>query len=371
MKLLCLKSSNLMLMCAFVLFASPRLVQAHNPAAMDITDAANRYLASLTPEQKQKTLFKFDSNQRENFHFIPDATIKPEVARQGLIIKDMTPDQKVLARAIPAAALSHRGYLKAMSITTLEQVLHNLEGRDMRNPELYYVSIFGTPDDHGTWGWRFEGHHLSITMIIVDGEHFAVTPSFFGTNPAIVKEGNTMQGVEVLREEEDYALELVNTLTPEQFEKAKILDAKPYENTTAANVTWEILTSDHRNIENLRHKQYGIPFAELNPSQQAQLLKLVNVYTGRFRKEVLEGTKHGGEIKSGEGLTFSWMGGVKKGEMHYYAIQSPTYIIEFCNSQNNANHIHSAWREFDGDFGRDFLREHYEKDHADEKPKAK
>jgi hypothetical protein len=338
---------------------------AHNPAAEDMTEAAERFLRALTDEQKKQVMFEFKDAERENFHFVPDFAIKPEPGRKGLTIKEMTPAQQTLALALPASVLSHKGYLKAMSITVLEKILFDMEKRDVRDPERYYVSIFGKPDDHGTWGFRFEGHHLSINVCVIKGEHFACTPSFMGSNPAIVKEG-PFAGLEVLNDEEEIGLNFVNSLSPEQFEKARFpLDKVP---NPKKNMIDDVLTSDDKDIQKLRTEKKGIAFQELTEVQQKNLMRLVNVYAKRFRPEVLAGTKYQGEIKDGSKIQFCWMGGKARGEHHYYSIQSDTFLIEFVNSQNNANHVHSTWREFDGDFGRDFLKEHLlEHDHSSEK----
>ena len=358
-------AAKLALLFLILVFGQSDVVYAHDPAAVDMTKAVDRFLKTLTAEQKKKVMFEFKDAERENFHFIPDFAIKPVKGRKGLALKDMTPAQVTLAKAIPAMALSHKGYFKAMSITVLEKVLFDLEKRDIRDPELYYVSVFGEPDDHGTWGWRFEGHHLSINVAIIDGERFSVTPSFFGSNPAIVKEG-PLKGVEVLADEQKLGLKMVSSLTAEQYKKALIPDAKPYTKGSGKNKIWEMITLEESRVENFKSMKHGLPYEEMTEAQQKILLTLVNVYAKRFRQEVLKGTRYKGEIKEGKGLRFSWMGGKKKGEHHYYAIQSKDFLIEFVNSQNNANHVHSVWREFDGDFGRDFLKEHLEEHHKDE-----
>tara|TARA_R110002095_G_scaffold152237_1_gene131917 strand:+ start:66855 stop:67988 length:1134 start_codon:yes stop_codon:yes gene_type:complete len=330
-------------------------------ASSEMASAAKRWLASLTPEQRKQATFKLDDKERTNWHFIPDFAIKP-AGRNGLPMTQMTPQQKIFAVTLPATALSHRGYLEVMSIRALEQVLFEQEGKDHRNPELYYVSIFGKPDAKGTWGWRFEGHHLSVNVTIVDGKKFSVTPSFFGSNPATVKQG-PLKGVEVLKLEQQLALNLVKSFNPDQLAIATIDTAAMDQKLLAKSVIKEVLTTDDPIADKGLFTYKGIQYADLDPKQQKQLLRLVNVYLGRFRPELLKGTNYLGNLRDGDHLYFAWSGGQKRGEFHYYRIQSKTFLIEFANTQNDANHVHATWRDFDGDFGRDLLKEHFKNHH--------
>src|SRR6266699_7313694 len=142
----------------------------------EMAAAANNFLATLTTEQAAKATYALNDNERFNWHFIPRE-------RKGLPLKEMTPEQKHLAHALLSTALSHRGYLKASTIMSLEQVLRDLEqGKGpTRDPELYFVTIFGKPGARGTWGWRVEGHHLALNFMLVDGKEVSVTPSFLGS----------------------------------------------------------------------------------------------------------------------------------------------------------------------------------------------
>lgn len=330
-------------------------------ASAQMASVAKRWLASLTKEQRSAATFKMDDEERSNWHFVPDFVIKPD-GRKGLTIGQMTPQQRIFALTLPATALSQRGYLEMMSIRALEKVLFDIEGKEYRDPELYYVSIFGKPDAKGTWGWRFEGHHLSVNVTIIDGKKFSVTPSFFGSNPGKVTSGN-LHGVEVLDKEQKLALSLVRSLNKEQLAKATIDTSGLDKKLLQKSVIKEVLTSDYPTADRGLFTFKGISFADLDKAQQKKLLNLVNVYTSRFRPEILKGTRYQGSIKDGSDLSFSWSGGKKRGEFHYYRIQSKTFLIEFANTQNNANHVHAVWREFDGDFGRDFLTEHFKKHH--------
>ncbi|MEO6183467.1 MAG: DUF3500 domain-containing protein, partial [Verrucomicrobiota bacterium] len=186
--------------------ASPILTA--NPAG-EMAKAATDFLKGLQPEQQTKASFDLKSEERENWHFIP----KP---RNGLPLKEMTQKQRSLAFALLKSGLSDRGYGKATNIMSLELVLFDMENKSpKRDPELYYVSIFGKPGAREPWGWRVEGHHLSINFTIADGKNISVTPSFLGSNPGEVKEG-ARKGVRILGNEEDLGRELLKSFSPEQ-----------------------------------------------------------------------------------------------------------------------------------------------------------
>ncbi|WP_417385809.1 DUF3500 domain-containing protein [Gimesia sp.] len=370
MKTYLLPSSLALLTCLCVTLASSNLTYAEptkaqqaaiSRASSEMAAAAKRFLASLPEEQRKAATFKLDSKERDSWYFIPDFAIKDD-KRTGLPMTQMTPQQQIFAVTLPATALSHRGFLEMNSIRALEQVLFELEGKDYRNPELYYVSIFGKPDPKGTWAWRFEGHHLSVNVTIIEGKQFSVTPSFFGSNPATVKQG-PLKGVEVLKEEQQLALNLVKSFNPDQLAIATIDTSEMDKKLLAKSVIKEILTTDDPVVDKGLIPHKGIQYADLDPKQQKMLLKLVNAYLGRFRPELLKGTHYLGNLRDGDHLYFAWSGGQKRGEFHYYRIQSKVFLIEFANTQNDANHVHAVFREFEGDFGRDLLKEHFSKHH--------
>ena len=174
----------------------------HNDPARDMVIAANNFIASLNEEEKNKAIFELKDDHREGWYFIPDKFIKPNGKRKGLLLKTMSPRQRLLSHALLASAMSSDGYRQATTIMTLEAILHEIENKNpIRDPELYYLSIFGKPGLKGSWGWRFEGHHLSINVAISEGKLYSVTPSFFGTNPA-----KTAENSGVLKEEQDLSL---------------------------------------------------------------------------------------------------------------------------------------------------------------------
>jgi hypothetical protein len=319
---------------------------AHSPAE-EMAEAASHFLAALSPEQKNMCAFALTDAERQNWHFVP----RP---RKGLPFKEMTPAQRLLGQGLLATGLSQRGYMKASTIMSLEDVLKELEqGRGpIRDPELYYLSIFGTPDANDFWGWRVEGHHLSLNFTVGGGEHVSVTPSFFGSNPAEVRTG-PRQGLRVLAAEEDLGRELFRSLDEGQRKVALYTNTAPSEIITGADRKARLLSPT------------GLSASSLNESQQDLLWRLIREYVYRYRPELADQDLK--KIQS-VGLAktwFAWAGGVELGQGHYYRLQGPSFVMEFDNTQNNANHIHTVWRDLENDFGEDLLRAHYDRDHQE------
>jgi Spy/CpxP family protein refolding chaperone len=308
------------------------------------TEAANRFLASLTPEQKAKATFQFADAERMNWFFVP-------IERKGLQLREMQPHQKHLASALLSAGLSQSGYFKAVTIMSLEDILRIMEkdSGERRNPEKYYFSIFGTPGEDATWGYRVEGHHLSQNFTVVRGKVVA-GPSFYGTNPAEVREG-PRSGLRVLGAEEDLARELVKMLDAEQ-QKTAIF---------AATAPKDIITMNSRKAA-IAGQPTGILASKLNSKQFEKLNAVIQEYTRNVPDQVAS-AREDLIKKAGKNIHFAWAGGVNKGDPHYYRVQAATFLIEYDNTQNGANHVHSVWRELTGDWGEDLLKGHYEASH--------
>jgi len=327
--------------CLSVLLAGLCSVRAGAPAE-EMTAAANKLLGSLNAEQRAKAVFEFKSDERLNWHYIPKD-------RKGLALKEMSDEQRQLALGLLASGLSKQGLDKARTIMSLEPILFELEGSARRFPRdaaLYYIQVFGKPDAKGTWSWRFEGHHLSASFTLVKGEFFSSTPSFFGSNPAEVRQG-PRKGLRALAGEEDAARHLVNALDDEQ-RKVAVFDA------TAPK---EIFTEAKHKVEPL--SPAGLAAAKMTSTQRQSLMALVREYVRRARPELADSDLAKIEKAGVEKVHFAWAGGLEKGEGHYYRVQGPTFLLEYDNTQNNNNHIHAVWRDFDGDFGEDILRKHY------------
>ena len=328
--------------CIAVMLTCSDAVQAGSPA-VEMAAAADKFLGSLKPEQRGKAVFEIKSDERLDWHYIPKD-------RKGFPLKEMSATQQQLALELLASGLSKEGFAKARSIMSLETILAEMEGasrRFPRDPALYYVCVFGKPEAKGTWGWRFEGHHLSASFTVVKGEFFSSTPSFYGSNPAEVRQG-PRKGLRALAGEEDTARALVKSLDERQ-RKIAVFDA------TAPP---EIFTAAKRKVEPLSPS--GLAAADMAPAQRASLMTVVEEYVRRVRPELADADLAKLRKAGVEKLHFAWAGGLEKGEGHYYRVQGPTFLIEYDNTQNNNNHIHAVWRDFNGDFGEDILRQHYE-----------
>ena len=309
-----------------------------------MVEATNAFIASLAPDQRSKALFEFDDAERLNWHFVP----KP---RRGLPLKEMSAEQRKLAHDILKVALSQRGYLTASAIIDLELVLREMgENPRVRDPELYFFSIFGTPSRAVPWGFRVEGHHLSLNFTLVRDTLIATAPAFFGANPAEVRRG-PRQGLRALANEEDIARELVLSLDQRQRAVTVISSTAPQ----------DIVTGSAQRVEPL--SPIGIRMSELRPNQTAILVRLLDVYLGRMAEPLAANRRAALQRADFGKVAFAWAGSTQPGEPHYYRIQGPTFLVEYDNTQNGANHIHTVWRDFEGDFGRDLLREHYRASH--------
>lgn len=314
-----------------------------------MAEAANQFLASLTPDLRAEAAFAFDSDERFRFHFIPVESYP----RNGLRLGAMSASQRERAEGLLRAGLSARGFLTTQQIIQLEGILRDLEGpnrRLARNPDDYLVSVFGTPSASGTWGWRFEGHHMSLHFTVVNGSGTASSPAFFGANPAVVREG-PHQGFRPLALEEDAARVLLASLDAAQRGRAVISDIAPRDIVTGADLDISPLSP------------VGIRAGDLFAAQRALLMELIDVYTSHMAADIAEQRLERIRRAGVDAITFAWAGELERGRPHYYRVQGPTFLIEYDNTQNDANHIHSVWRDFEGDFGRDLLREHIHEVH--------
>ena len=324
--------------------ATVSTVQAHD-IAREMNAAANLLLRSLDENQKTTIQFEFDDELRKDWQFIP-------MERKGLGLKAMKPNQLRLAMSLIQTGLSHDGFSTAMQVMSLEQVLHVMEnGSAKRDPEKYHLFFFGKPSDDTPWGWRIEGHHLSVSFTIVDGK-VSVVPAFFGANPGEVRQGE-MKGLRVLAKEEDLGRSLVKNLTVKQKEIAVLAEDAPA----------DVINGPGRVAAPLDPK--GIAAGDLTAAQQEKLRALIDVCLGKVRGELADADRKKIEEAGFENIHFAWAGKIAPGKPHYYRIQGPTFIFEYDNTQNDANHIHVVWRDFQNDFGTDWLKLHYkEVEHA-------
>lgn len=308
--------------------------------------AAIALLQTLDDDQKAKAIFAFDDEEKKNWYYVP-------IVRKGLTLREMNEGQRALTMKLLQTVLSEQGQKKAEGIMQLERVLQEIENlpyeNDRRNPLLYYLSIFGNPNSADPWGWRMEGHHLSLHFSSIDRE-VAVTPSFFGSNPAIVRTG-AATGTEVLKAEQQLGRELVKMLSAEQQAVAILADPAPN----------DIITTVQKKVE--LDEYSGLAASKMTAVQKAKLEELLGAYLNNMKSGIA--TEQWQKIQEAgmEKLYFAWMGGLEPGEPHYYRIHGPTLLVEYDNVQNGNNHIHCVWRDLTNDFGEDLLRAHYAHDH--------
>lgn len=316
-------------------------VKQQAPSIM--TNAAKNFLNSLEPWQKTAVSFKLEDEERSNWFYTP-------VPRKGLALHDMKPYQRQLAMAMIAAGLSQRGFIKVVSIMSLDEILLTVEPTPRRDPDNYYISIFGDPSETGQWGYRVEGHHVSQNYTLVNGK-VQDAPSFFGSNPAEVMDG-PRKGLRVLANEEDLALAVVNSLTPDQ-RKVAIFDAK---------APGDIITTNSRQAA-LNGQPNGLSASAMTAPERAKLQDLLDEYCSNMPEEIAA-LREAQIKKAGTNIWFAWAGGTEHGQPNYYRVQTADFLVEFDKTQSNGNHIHSVWRDFTNDFGRDLLKEHYAADHS-------
>jgi hypothetical protein len=322
-----------------------------NVNAKDLYQKANAFLNSLSEDLKSKTHYTLEDPERFNIHFVP-------IARKGASFHEFDNEQRELALDLLKASLSNEGFRKSTEIIELEKVLIVVEnnrnkmpdGSPMRDPLNYYLWIFGNPSQDNFWGWRFEGHHLSLSFTSNNNQIVSSTPSFFGSNPAIVNvDGFDHQ--EVLKSETDLGFKLVNSLDKEQLALALFSDTAPK----------EIITRNNRKAENIDPR--GISYAQFSDGQKEMFLDLLNVYINNYEAGYSETLRKRIQQAGVDNLSFAWAGSLRPGAGHYYRIQGPMLLIEYDNIQNNANHVHSVVRDLSNDFGEDLLKAHYQKDH--------
>jgi uncharacterized protein DUF3500 len=324
------------------------ITRASEKSAAAMTAAANKWLGSLSAEQRQQATFPIDSDEHQKWHFIP----VEQFPRNGLTMGAMSESQRALAHDLVKTGLSAKGYTAATTIMSLENVLRAMEApgtQFARDPLAYRLSVFGTPGDKHAWGWRLEGHHISLHFDVLNVQARASAPAFFGSNPAEVRTdapGGPPKGTRALGFEEDAARALLDSLSDDQ-RKVAIVE------TTAPR---DIVTGNKLQIDPL--SPVGVKASALSSAQREKLQQLLDAYTSLMASD-LAAERIAAYKKAGiENIAFAWAGETERGKKHYYRVQGPTFLIEYDNTQNDGNHIHSVWRDFNGDFGRDVLREH-------------
>ena len=321
---------------------TPRLDAASSADTSELPATARTFLSTLNDKQRADASFPFDDPGRNRWAYVPQR-------RSGLPVGAMSAEQRAAAFEVVASGLSERGTTLAHGVVELEGILRSIEGgvRGLRrNPELYYFTLFVGPGRVPPWGWRFEGHHLSVNVTDLGPHGQVVAPLFIGANPARVPNG-PKAGRRLLAAEEDLAFELLRMLDAHQLKRATI----------AAQTFGDIVTGSIPRVGSLAFA--GLPAAEMTSQQQQQLRRLLEWYASRMTDSSAHRQLKRIEDVGFERLHFAWAGAHAHGQPHYYRIHGPTVLVEYDNSQNGANHIHTVWRDLENDFGGDLLRTHY------------
>ncbi|MDR3715032.1 MAG: DUF3500 domain-containing protein [Puia sp.] len=333
-----------------VITLSSLLVSQTPAKAQDLVKAAGRFISLLDSTQRIRALYPFDTEERYGFHYFPIDN------RKGIPMDQLNTTQTAAAMYLIKTCLTEGTVKKIKEIMQLEKVLIEIEHRKpedhFRDPGKYFLAVFGIPGDRTVWGWRLEGHHVSFNFSADNKQLVAGTPGFLGANPAIVQEGD-QKGKEVLKDEKEMAFALLHKLSADELKKALA-------DTTAPG---DIVTYINRKAM-IEHPS-GILYSEMSSDAQQQLLRLVNLYVHRFTKLFADNMLKEIQTAGVEKLRFAWMGQMESGpgHPHYYRIQGPTLIIEYDNTQNNANHVHTVVRDLLHDYGGDLLLEHYKTSH--------
>lgn len=339
-----------------------------------MTSAASRFLAGLRPDQREKACFAFaDETHRRGWSFLP------QEARDGLPIADLNEDQRKLAHELIVSGTSLQGYAKVVSIMALEHVVRAMTAAvvpgllPLFDPGLYSIAVFGRPGGDAPWGWRVEGHHVSLNYTLSGGRLLAPTPCMLGARPA------TFGVLAPLADDEEAGYRFVRSLDEGQLREAVIYHRPPPDFATRmAPRIGDVELPDHvfvpepdytiddteRDILSyIRAAPKGLPARALRSGQAAELRRIVEGLAGRLPGEAAEAAMRNIELAGLDKLSFAWAGSTEPGERHYFRIQGPELLIEHDNTQGNGNHVHSVWRDAANDFGDDLLARHYQSEH--------
>ncbi|MEM1061454.1 MAG: DUF3500 domain-containing protein, partial [Planctomycetota bacterium] len=322
-----------------------------------LADAVSDWTGTLDETQRKAALFPLASSGRTTWDFLPDA----DIDRPGLSLADMTDGQRSGVDRVLLQILSVSGFEQAAAVRALEEVLAETEppkrrfnkaGEIRRDPLLYRVAVFGEPAPHATWSWRFEGHHLSINATVVDGRLRSVTPSFFGSNPSVVGDdgparGGRPAGFELLADERAIAVALVESFDDGQRSQA-VMNAR---------VPKDIISRREDFVSGDLYTRGGLGYADMGPTQRRLLLQLVDTFRKKYRPDVRARVDADGSPSDRGSLRFVWIGGMSRGERHYFSVTHSHFVVEYACVQD-ANHVHAVWRDFDGDFAADVLGRH-------------
>ena len=330
--------------------AAAAILGAVAPPGIDTTRAARDLLAMLGPAQKAALVQPFAGEERTSWSYFPGK-------RPGVALKDLEPSQRAAVFALLRSALSEQGMKRTEGVILLEGVLREMSAFAFgRDPDLYYLTLFGEPSETRAWSFRFEGHHLSLHFSSATGRLVSSTPAFFGAEPSTVPKG-PHKGLRVLGDQEDAARRLLDSLDAAQRKTAVIASSAPGD---------IVLRPGRKTVPDPE----GLPASQMTDPQRKLLMELVAVYTGNLRDDQARAQAEKIE-KAGTGsIRFAWAGDTRPGGVFYYRVQGPTFVLEYDVTQSDADHVHSVYRDLENDFGGDALRRHYVESphHADARP---
>jgi hypothetical protein len=344
-----------------------------------MTVAASALLAALDDAQRAKATFVVDDDdERRSWAYFPKGF-------HGLPLSAMGGAQRKLTHGLVASGLSIHAYGQAATIMALDDVLNEMEGRErdvVRDSGRYFISIFGSPGTTAPWGWRFEGHHVSLHLTIADGDAVSPTPLFLGSNPAELRHGDRAI-IRPCGDEEDLARDLLSSLDDGQKRVAMLSDVAPPDivlmnlphvpDVRDFEIVPELMilrprademTQPQRDAVRFeRAAPRGIAAAMMDGRQRALLAALVAAYVERLPGDLARVEQAKIERAGIDAMHFAWAGDERPRQPHYYRLQAPAFLVEYDNTQDDANHVHTVWRDPDADFGADLLREHLRREH--------
>lgn len=311
----------------------------------DMARAARAWLAALDRRQQREAQLDWSSRLREAWHYVPRS-------RPGVALRAMGTAQTAAAWDLLGSLLSARGLDQVRGQLTIERILGELSGSpSFRDPGNYALVVFGDPAGSGPWAWRLEGHHLSLSVLVAPDHGVAVTPIFFGANPAHVPRGHAHGGFRLLGAEEDAAFSLIQSLEGAVRTQAVIADRS----------LGDIVSGPRREADLERFE--GVPLARLNEAQRGGIVRILELYAGTMREEIAAPALAKVREAGLEALHFAWAGSLARGRPHYFRVHGPTALVEYDNTQDGANHVHSVWIDQQSLFGRDLLKAHYKGAH--------
>jgi hypothetical protein len=315
---------------------------------VNVATASRAFLDGLPAELRMKAVLSLADVERTTWAFVPGRYAGVEF---GALDAGSVERAHDLLRTLLSAA----GYEKTMAIVQLEDVLRAIEGRrgadvSHRDPARYTLLVFGEPEPRGEFAVRVQGHHVSLHFTFAEGHLVGATPHFLGTNPHELREG-PRAGERILAAEEDLARELLQALDAGQRQLAMLAERAPP----------DVFLGPGKDAAALGARK-GVPVAAMNAYQRAIAWRLVETFVHRLRGEFAR--QELARIEPGfADVTFAWAGGTAKGQGHYWRLHGATFAIEYDNTQNDANHVHTVWRDFERDFGGDVLRRHVAEQH--------